>query len=192
MAKICLFNSRQSADTAGKPFSGTLNQDSAVPSFSKPLRLFGGEGETRYCTMELLFTGNAAQTVVLNFWFEFWGDNIPASLHTPPVLRDLVDLDPAVGWAREVTEEVGASGAVTHNFIVRTITLTVPAGGVGVAAWLPVLIHAPWMRVRMYSTSPLGSGAAVRLLAHVGGHDEDEYLDTIDDIPYAYNAAAPA
>mgnify|MGYP007051342355 CR=1 len=76
------------------------------------------------------------------------------------------------------------SGAVTHNLVLRTITLTIPAGKVGIAAWLPLLFHAPWVRVRMYSNAALAAGASLRLLAHVGGHDEDEYVDTVDNIPY--------
>jgi hypothetical protein len=188
MAKICVLNTGAITDSAGLPFDSVINGKSeAAPVRTKPVRLFSGEGETRYCAWEFIFTGNPADSADLRFYSEFWSDKIPNSLAAPPNLRMLDKIDNGVTWAREVDEVVGAGGAITHNAIVRTLTMTVPTGGVGIAYYLPMLYHASWVRLAVWPSVEFANGD-VRIYAHVGGHTEDEYLESIDSIPYAYNA----
>lgn len=188
MAKICVLNTGAVTDSAGNPFDSAINgKGSATPVRTKPVRLFSGEGETRYCAWEFIFTGNPADSADLRFYSEFWADKIPAGLSAPPNLRVLEKIDANVPWAREVDEVVGAAGAITHNAITRTLTLTVATGGAGVSYYLPMLYHASWVRLAIWPNVEYASGN-VRIFAHVGGHTEDEYLETIDSIPYAYNA----
>lgn len=191
MPKVCLFNSAESTDSEGKPFSAQVRLGAANPSYSKPLRLFAGDGEVRYASYEFILSGAAVSDWVLYFWFEYWADDIVASLAEPPTVRKQTDLNQNVPWNREQDEIVGAAGAVSHNDVVRDMTFTIAGTGrteVGDAKFLPVLHHAPWVRIAFYAAAALPAENSLRISAIIGGHSEAEYLDTYDHKPYAYNA----
>jgi hypothetical protein len=190
MSLICLLNTEELLDSAGQPFDSQVNQDSVNPTRTKPVRLFSGDGETRYSAFEFLFKGNAADSIDLRWYFEFWGDAIASSLRTPPNARVLTNYPAGADWSREVTEEVTAgTGTVDHYAVTRQTTLTIAAGKSGASIWVPMLFHAPWVRLAVYTAAAFPTGAHLRILAHVGGHDEQEYTEVNNQLPYAYDAA---
>jgi hypothetical protein len=188
MAKICILNTKAVADSAGAPFDSQVRgKSSTSPVRTKPVRLFSGDGETRYCGFEFLFDGNAGDALALRFFVEFWADDIAASLATPPTLRSLDEIDPSAPWAREVNEEVAAGGTITHSAVERALDLTIPTGAVAVCRYVPLLFHASWVRLACWPNVAYSAGN-LRIYAHVGGHSEASYLKTNESLPYAYNA----
>jgi len=64
------------------------------------------------------------------------------------------------------------------------------------SVWMPIAVHAPWVRLRLWSTSALAAGFwdgspptnQLLVYAHVAGHSEETYLEVNEDTPYGYDA----
>jgi len=195
MARVCLYNSWKVLDTRGNAINHALVNTPATPRRSKPLRLFTAQGELRYVSLEFHYFANYNSFLDLRFWLEYYGD-VP-SLNLPPNLRAAVGVPPNTMWAREVNEIVAAGGVITHETVTRTLVLPADTAGFGTVRWLPLLVHAPWMRLAVYVNGPIpGTGdlldpiAQLAVYAHVGGHQEEKYLEDNGDVPYDYNASA--
>jgi hypothetical protein len=136
---------------------------------------------TDKCAFEFIFTG-APGPFILYWWMEFWGDAVRASLQTPPNDRVIPGIAPGTAWSREVFEQHVAPYLV-DNFVIRQ---TVLDSGPGMALWVPVDVHAPWVRLAVYGEAALAPGN-VLINAHVGGHANDKFLTENGDKPYVYN-----
>lgn len=187
MSKVCLINTAATVDSNDVAYNETLSSAAADPTRTKPLRLLSGEGLVEPVAFEFIHSGNAGDALELNWWFEFWADDVKASLQSPPSNRTLAGLQSATPWAREVTEEVGAGGAIRHNDVIRDMTLDIATGDVGAARVVEQTFRMPWVRLAMYGDAALAANAALRVVAHVGGHSEADYLD--GSTPYVYNAS---
>lgn len=205
MARILVFDSGAEFDSRGDPLDESAYRGLSTEwLFSQPFRLYSTDGEERVLGIEFLADFDTEHA--LNFAFCYHND-VPG-IDQPPrprlLARDIRlpstyqaengDLE----WMQEVTEEVGDAGAVTHNFVTRTITLG--ADQFTRRAYLPISIHALWGCVRLKfqddipAPSEIVSNPRLYVFAHVGGHDEDAYTEgnsNNDDSmrPYAYNAA---
>jgi hypothetical protein len=195
MARVCIYNSTKALDTRVPPnvINHALVNTPATPRRSKPVRLFSAHGEMRYVTLELAYFGMYSLNLDLRFYLEFFGD--APSLNLPPNLRTGVGFPPQTMWAREVNEIIAAGGVVTHEAITRTMVFPFDAvTNIATVRWLPLLVHAPWMRLAVWVNGPiptdLFSTAQLAIWAHVGGHLEEKYLDDNGDVPYDYNASA--
>jgi hypothetical protein len=197
MARVCLYNSAMVLDTRGNAINHALVNTPGAPRRSKPLRLFTAQGELRYVSLEFVYYANYSSFLDLRFWLEYFGD-VP-SLNLPPNLRAAVGFPPQLMWGREVNEIVGAGGVITHETVTRTLVLPADTGLIGTVRWVPLLVHAPWMRLAVYVNGPIpGTGgddldvpnAQLAIFAHVGGHQEEKYLEDNGDVPYDYTASA--
>ena len=205
MARILVFDSGAEFDSAGdvldQRFKG-FSVDVGEPKLTQPFRLFSVDGEERVLGIEILADFEAEST--LNFGMLYHND-VPGLVRPPSplLLADDIRLPNTyqsesgdLDWMAEVTEEVGDAGAVTHNFVTRSIAI----GGDKFKrrAYLPIAIHGVWGCMRLWFTDdpPADSeGVTARLyvFAHIGGHDEDAFTEgnsNNDDQmrPYAYNA----
>jgi hypothetical protein len=187
MARICVFDSVATADSAGAVNNQPV-QAAAVRS--KPVRLFTSQGELRYIGWEFIREGGAATDLVLSWFQEFFMDSenpsaVAGVRQNAPNLRQGLGLDPNLEWAREVTEDVGAAGAITHNTITRALTMpaTAHAGGIGSARYVPVAVHGLWVRLAVAATT-IPAAVALKVFAHVASYSEEDYLDSVADRPY--------
>jgi len=193
MARVCIYNSMKLLDTRGNAINHVLVNTPANPKRSKPVRLFTAHGELRYVSLEFIYFGMYSQHLDLRFYLEFFGDN--PSLALPPNLRTAAGFLPQMMWAREVTEIVAGGGVVTHEAITRAMLIPFDAvTNIATVRWVPLLVHAPWMRLAIWVNGPIPSDlfstACLAVFAHVGGHLEEKYLEDNGDVPYDYNASA--
>jgi len=185
MARICIYNSTKTLDTAGGAIDHSLTAVAASARRTKPVRLFTPDGEIRYCAFEFIYSGNIAAALDLRFFLEYFND--APSLGAPPNLRVGVGINPNVPWAREVNEVIGGAGVITHTEILRSLSIAADAAGAGSARWLPFVVHSMWLRLAVYVNAAVPAGATLGIYANVGGHLEETYLETYGDTPYAYN-----
>jgi len=185
MSKICIFNTQVAEDSAGNPFNSVVPTPPADVSHTKPVRLFSGK-EACLCTFEFVYTAAGGNVLTLNWWREFWGDDVRQSLQAPPSVRGLIGIPNSLPWSREVVEVQDPSGMVSQEPARRVMTLNVPLTYHGFALWVTTKVHAPWVRLALYAEAPLVGELLIN--AHVGGHAEDEYLTLNGHKPYAYNA----
>ena len=186
MARLCIYNSSKAVDTRSTPIGMGLVASEAGARRSKPVRLLTPNGETRYVSLEFIYSGNFVSALDLRWFLEFWNDG--PSLALPPNLRTAIGLNQNLMWAREITEEVGAAGAITHNVITRTLSLAADTGGVGTARYATIALHSNWVRLALWVNGAIPAGAKLEVYAIVGGHLEEKYLEDNADIPYDYNA----
>jgi len=183
MAKICIFNTAEVQDSAGGPFQSDVPIPPAAAGRTKPARLLNAAK----CAFEFIFTGAAGQVFLLYWWMEFWGDDVRSSLQAPPLERVIPTIPANVPWSREVLEQFDA-GYLVCNKIVRKTQFNVPlVGGPGDAIWVPVSVHAPWVRLAVYTEAPGLNNGNLLINAHIGGHHEDKFLTATGNFPYAYN-----
>lgn len=187
MARICIYNSAKSVDTAGAAIGMGLVASEAGARRSKPVRMFTPQGESRYLSYEFIYSANFVSALDLRWFQEFFNDR--PSLNAPPNLRAAVGVNENLMWAREIDEVVGNAGAITHNAITRTLSLPADTGGIGTARYATVAIHTNWVRLALWVNGAIPAGAKLEVYAIVGGHLEEKYLEDNGDTPYAYNAA---
>lgn len=193
MARIMLYDSGAVLDSSGNEINNGLpwgfSTDADNPIFSKPVRLFSIHGEERVLGIELLYDG--ADTVDFTWWMSYWYDKPQLGFNrfpnapTDQTAYNLPQQPPtnSVRWAREVTEEVAAGGAITHSFVSRTVTLG--ASALTRHVTMPLAIHAYWAMVAISA----GSTPAGRLyvFGNVGGHSEAAFVEA-NQAPYIYTA----
>lgn len=92
----------------------------------------------------------------------------------------------------------GGGGVILNEPIERQTTLAILPDAKGIAVWVPVEVFAPWARIALYAPSPIVPGPTdidppppnhLLINVHVGGHDEDGFLNRYGDRPYVYNAS---
>lgn len=176
MARVCVFDSSATLDSTGAVNAQPV-QANAVRS--KPVRLFTGRGEIRYVGWEFIREGGAAADLVLAWFMEFFNDEETPS--GQPTQRTGLGLNPNLEWAREVTEDVGAAGAITHNTITRALTL--PYVATGTARYAPTAVHALHVRLAIAATA-IPAAVVLKVFAIVGTYGESKKLEDTGDRPY--------
>jgi hypothetical protein len=174
MGRINIFDTQAATLSNNTPVNHQLI---AGGDYTQPVRLFTAVGQPEWCAYEFIQIGGSGN-MAIDWYQEIYGDRVHASGGGPPNAREGAGLTP-VGWAREVTEDVGAAGAITHNTITRTITI--PANG---ARWVPVLVSAPWVRLYVAVNAGTADGQYI-IYAHVGGYAEEAYLEANERLPYS-------
>jgi hypothetical protein len=160
-----------------------LQQNIYVPSY--PVRLFGGGpgGDQKNISYEFLaYRGDGTAGTSLFYWYqEFWNDS--PSLGSPPSARTFPGAPPNCGWAIDNTENVGSS-LITFTRATRESSLLYLT-----PEYYPLLVYAYWVRLQIAfidAVNPPNPDIILRVWAHVGGHEESEYTESLTD-PYAYN-----
>jgi hypothetical protein len=208
MAKIPVFDSLATLDSRNTDitavmqtaWSSAITEATAVKS--QPVRGFCSVGDIDVISWEFYASTIASGNVfAIKWWMEFFPDSW--NQHQAPRLLDdngiAADARTWIGqtnaeWAREVLALSGGGTAVEHYRCIRTMTFE---NTTGVAAahpvrWVPLSVHAPWIRLGLYFDSAGSTGytspndVRLRVYANVGGHSEWDFLKKNGDKPYAY------
>lgn len=132
-----------------------------------------------------------------------------------PRARNWKDIDPLTPWMRETCLiDSGASGEYGTRLlsmfaVQRAVRMRSRIGDIdgdpdtSDSLYFPLPVHAAWVRLGLYGDleltpdtggwipTPKGCLEAglvhLKVFAHVGGHDEIQYLEKYGHLPYAYN-----
>jgi len=209
MARILVFDSLPDiTDSAARPCNWTwgtaLSEVTAMKTMR--VRIFNAAEDISVVGWEFLMSGFATRSVVaaLRWWQEFYCDKaevayaqatgIPGNAHSYP--RDWPDVNPLFPWMRETLALSGGLGVVNMYPAVRQTNMQDRTGAPPYAdsLYFPLSVHALWVRLGIYVSIADSTGlpdplqVRLKVFAHVGGHDERQYLEEHGDHPYAYNA----
>jgi len=196
MARINVFDSTASVDSAGNAvnFNCAAALTEATATRTYPVRIYSPDEDTTVVGWEFVSSFPAANAVLaLRWWQEFYCDK--ASLASPPgSARDWLGLDPSVPWMRETFAVFGGGAFVDIAPPIRRTAMQRRVGSNFESLYVPLTVYGLWVKLALYVdiasctaiTSP--NDCRVQVYAHVGAHDERQYLIENGSVPYAYNA----
>jgi hypothetical protein len=180
MARILIFKSDATVDSAGAAVDHALTTDSDAPKVSKAFRLFGRDPVPQF-GLEFLLTGAAGgSTMDVNFLVEHFND-VPTPTAVP-TSRQCAVTPAATSWPHTLTAEAAGSGVVNLYKAVHTVqdlTVLRPSTIVDLA------VRAYWARLKVWVAS-IPASSVLTIWALVGGHENLEYIEALTT-PYAYN-----
>lgn len=207
MAKLMVFDSRATVDTAGNDVTSmrvgwedAISEETAVRTY--PVRTHSPFADIDTVGWEIfaLDLDPGAEVVnicALRFWMEFYPDQShPDKVIGQEPQRDWPGVSGAAAWPREVLALSGGTTSVQHYRVIRELNVRY-IDNCFQSWWLPLSVHAPWVRLAMYMDVASSTGYTepsqvhLKVYANVGGHSEREYLYQNGDKPYAYNAFNP-
>lgn len=210
MARILCYDSDAVLGSDGAGLTGghgtkagvSISVNIQAPDHTLPVRIFGGEQESRYVGWEFLmenFTAGAGDIVEVSWWMEFFGD--APSLNTPPRARTWPGVPPTASWATETLVVNVGLGTVNMFPVIRQMNmqprLEQAAAGTTDCLSATLSVHGYWVRLGLYVdltactnviTAALLAGRRLKIFAHVGGHMEDQFTQDTGALPYVYNA----
>jgi hypothetical protein len=179
MARLIVFDSGATVDSAGAAVDMAL---ASSAKRSKAVRGFGApDGDSRHISWEFLLSGTPGSYDI--YWYqEFFNDE--PSLDAQPTVRTFPGADPTYSWAREQVQQLVGSGVIEHYNGERHI-LAMSPGTTADVRWFPMLVHAYWTRLAIWTPTALGvTPPRLRVFAHVGGYDAQAVLEAATT-PYA-------
>jgi hypothetical protein len=162
---------------------------------SFPVRLSTVEGVVEEIAYEFVLDGEgAALDIAINWYQEFYND--AASPYQIPYGRK-PPLKQNTPWAREQIESIANTGLITHDNIVRSVTMNVTESGTvtnsgnqGDSRYFPMKAYGLWVRLRIFTLTNLSLPAGynidatlypaayrLRVFAIVGGHEQVPAMD---------------
>jgi hypothetical protein len=192
-----------SETTVWKVGGGDLSAYEANPTFTMPFRLFSAVGTEN--VVNLVFEQRNEAVTSLQFAVLHWRGYRNTAKYSPRLIsKSVTNLDElrannmplevaydAQWWTREVTEEVGSDGAVTHNLVTRTLNrpYLISAKRFSSLITVPIVLEAQWAALTLWYDGVVEPLNAVYV--DVGGNSDkvQEILDCyqpVDSAPYDY------
>lgn len=218
MAKHMVFYSFATTDSRGSniatamqaAWAGATTEATAAKTY--PVRIHNPFGDIDVVSWEFYLDDllEAGNTVAIKWWMEFYPDHMSKPSLSPRLVGDPGEedaynpaeriwpgqADPTAEWAREVLALSGGTTAVNHYRVIRSLTFESPAGGTRACRWVPLSVHAPWVRLGVFlDTATCSQGydtpdvIPLKIYATVGGIAEQKYIWEHGDVPYAYGDA---